>query len=573
MVKIDNQLVQVLDKHIADLGTALKEAADRAQNSEKIIPIIGLQGVGKSTLINSLIGEFILPAEADETTCIPVEVKYGTPKAEVYKGDNNCPFDVVNDKDGLEQYVDNNCNPGNEKKISRIVLYRQAELLKNGLTIVDLPGVGSLTIENQNTTEKYLTNCCAAVFVIHTIPTITRIEAAFIKSHLAFFGNAIFVQNDMGETQEELDDSTAFNKEVLNKISSEVNYKWNQEILVVNAYNALEGAINDDSEEIEGSNVGSLKSRIQTVANNWNEVNEAQESFRIENDILKVIDVINSKLDALNNGVEAERKVRTESYNEYNRNTEEISDKIEDIKVILSRKSVEFSILAEEKTEEFVNKLQSEMDHEIDNGVYDGDNLNIAFKDKQEDIFPKLADEILTFLKKTKMEIDNNLSEIEDIEFKEFENKAKKGFTTERATRWEKGVAKAIGIGGTIGGIYAVCAMSGPIGWVIGAGIGIVSGLLGGWIRGKVEAKRKREAKLQMAPIYPKIKTALRADFSTKFQEFENNVIMVTDDVMRKRIRESKRLESFIDDVSIDPKDKSLLENDLKYLQNKLKEL
>lgn len=573
MLTIDNELVQVLNKHITDLGSALKEATDRAQNSEKIIPIIGMQGVGKSTLINSLIGEFILPAEADETTCIPVEVKYGSPKAEVFKGDCDSPLDVVNDKDGLEQYVDNNCNPGNEKGISRIVLYREAELLKDGLTIVDLPGVGSLTVENQKTTERYLENCCAAVFVIHTIPTITRMESAFIKGHLAFFGNAIFVQNDMGETQDELYDSTAFNKDVLNKISSEVNYKWNQEILIVNAYNALEGAINNDLDEIRDSNVDTLKSRINTFASDWTNANNAQMSFRIENDILKVIEVINGKLGAIENGVEAERKVRTDSFNEYNRQTDEISAIVGEIKDILSRKSVEFASLSAEKTDAFVNTLQSEMEQIIDNGVYDGNNLKVAFKDKQEEIFPMLSNEVLQFLSDTKIEIDDKLSDIENIEIKESESRALKTVGSSSEARWERGVSKLLRLGGATGGILATLALGGPIGWIVGAGIGIISFLFGGWIRRSVEARRKREAKQQMAPLYPDIKKALVADFASKFKEFENNVIKVADDVIEKRNIESARLRDFIDEVSADPKDKSMLEDDLRYLQNVLKEL
>ncbi len=60
---------------------------DNLNEKEIIIPVLGIQGAGKSSFLNSiLMEENILPTDVDETTCVPVEVRYGedTEKAIVH---------------------------------------------------------------------------------------------------------------------------------------------------------------------------------------------------------------------------------------------------------------------------------------------------------------------------------------------------------------------------------------------------------------------------------------------------------------------------------------------------------
>lgn len=141
------------------------ELEKKAGKKDVIIPVIGMQGVGKSALINSILGEDILPSEVDETTCIPVEIRYGEEDAVIHYKNGTCQSTVCN-KNELSQYVDNVYNPGNEKGISHIVISKKYDVLKSGIVIVDLPGVGSMTAVNEETTMEYVKRVCAAVFVM-----------------------------------------------------------------------------------------------------------------------------------------------------------------------------------------------------------------------------------------------------------------------------------------------------------------------------------------------------------------------------------------------------------------------
>ena len=151
------ELLRLLEKYSPvgqNYAQLILEIEKKSSTSDMIVPILGTQGMGKSTMINAILGEDILPSEADETTCVPVEIRYGTEPQGVVRFRDDKAEVYVKTKADLSAFVDNNFNPGNEKQVSHIVLYRDDDLLKTGLVIVDLPGVGSLTKANEETTNR-----------------------------------------------------------------------------------------------------------------------------------------------------------------------------------------------------------------------------------------------------------------------------------------------------------------------------------------------------------------------------------------------------------------------------------
>ena len=64
-----------------------KHFIENLNKKEIIVPVLGIQGAGKSSFLNSILMEDnILPTDVDETTCVPVEVRYGenTSEAIIY---------------------------------------------------------------------------------------------------------------------------------------------------------------------------------------------------------------------------------------------------------------------------------------------------------------------------------------------------------------------------------------------------------------------------------------------------------------------------------------------------------
>ena len=78
----DSRFLELIDKYSSAIGDGSKasevicKVAQNVRNPELIVPVLGSQGMGKSTLINAILGVNILPNDADETTCVPVEIRY-----------------------------------------------------------------------------------------------------------------------------------------------------------------------------------------------------------------------------------------------------------------------------------------------------------------------------------------------------------------------------------------------------------------------------------------------------------------------------------------------------------------
>ena len=312
---LNNKLIEILNFYSKEekYGDKLLSIHNRnINNKETIVPILGMQGMGKSTLINSILSENILPNEADETTCVPVEVRYGEDRKAVVYFINSDKTQIINTIEDLREYVDNNYNVGNEKGVEKIILYRPIDILKNGLVIVDLPGVGSLTKNNENTTNKYIANLSCALFVIPTVPTIRKKEEIFIRGVWEVFSNVLFIQNEWGESKREVEESIDFNNKALKSISEKIKTKYDNSIMVINVYNAAHGRINNIEDEIKSSNIEELLKKLE----NFVEENaiKVEEAFNIR---LKIyIDVVKG---ILSNLIEESNMSKEELKNRFRR--------------------------------------------------------------------------------------------------------------------------------------------------------------------------------------------------------------------------------------------------------------
>ncbi len=557
-IKEGTHLYDLLEKYSSGdehLGKSLVTLQGKINNSEIYVPFLGVQGAGKSTLINSLLGEDILPNEADETTCIPVEVRYGDLDSTTVYFKDGKSTEITTDKNAIAEFVDNKYNPGNEKGITRIVLKRNYDILKTGLIIVDLPGVGSLTHENEETTVSYIQNRPAAVFLFSTTPPILKKDAAFIKNIWRGVNNAFFVQNVWTDNSDsEVKEGMEHNKNILTYIAGEIGAVFDGKIIPVNVYNAAYGRFHNDAAKISESKVKVLEAELANFALHYNE--ESAKTFRAR--VLQALDFVQDD-------IEARLEQSTMSYEDVmdklNETKQEYEEKNEEIRkiarhiddTIYENKKI-VKDFAKDIAEKKTNLLRTEMYELIKKGIVDGEKLDTAFADYQRKHEEEVCDEtfeLLTDLSKTIQEDYDKLF----INLEPTEAIIDEGMVLNKKEKykWEKWMKGILALGADVGSVFAAVGIgsaaaeaiaagaaagaaagtaAGPIGWAIGAAAGISISLLGLGVatiaKKTVTKKRGEETKAELEPYLNKyqqrIETVVKKYSDQYFDTINSNV-------------------------------------------------
>ena len=167
------------EKFFSDEINLLNELSGRTAGSELILSVFGQFKRGKSSFINRLLGVELLPVGIIPVTAVVTCMMYGeTPKVTLKfeTGDLKVITPIE-----LENYVDERANPGNREQISTVTIQYPAEILKNNLTIVDTPGVGSLHLNNTEASMAYTEKTDAAIFMLSVDSPLNQIEIEFLK--------------------------------------------------------------------------------------------------------------------------------------------------------------------------------------------------------------------------------------------------------------------------------------------------------------------------------------------------------------------------------------------------------
>jgi len=159
------RLRRAAERHGA--GEALRdlEAAERRLDQTVFrLVVLGEYKRGKSTLINALLGRQVLPMAVVPLTSVVTEVRY-----------REEPGVTIEFLDGrsqaigpeeLSSFVTEPGNPRNAKGVRRAIVHEPSSLLREGVTMVDTPGVGSVFRHNSEVTYEFLEESDAVVFVL-----------------------------------------------------------------------------------------------------------------------------------------------------------------------------------------------------------------------------------------------------------------------------------------------------------------------------------------------------------------------------------------------------------------------
>lgn len=141
------------------------EACDKLFGEDKIIDvaILGQFKAGKSSFVNSLIGQNALPVGVIPVTTVITRLYYGRePEAIVTHFDGSAVQVAVSE---VGEYISEEKNPANEKNVEVVDIALPALEPYQGL-LVDTPGLGSVFKYNTETSEEWLPEVGAAIVAV-----------------------------------------------------------------------------------------------------------------------------------------------------------------------------------------------------------------------------------------------------------------------------------------------------------------------------------------------------------------------------------------------------------------------
>lgn len=190
----------------------IEQVISDASGKELMVMIAGEIKRGKSSLTGALLEEpGLFPVDVDVCTNATTIARYN--KNEIIKiiieernGDKVNYKDSVITREDIPLYATEDNNPANHKRVNCLLLGLPNNLLKEGFSLVDTPGLGSMNLEHAKRTMQFLPSADIVIFVLDCQNPLSETEANFIRNAAKLCSNWLFVINKMDLfTQKEVD--------------------------------------------------------------------------------------------------------------------------------------------------------------------------------------------------------------------------------------------------------------------------------------------------------------------------------------------------------------------------------
>lgn len=128
------------------------------------IAVLGQFKSGKSSFLNTLIGESLFPVGVIPVTAVVTRAAYGPESAAlVTRLDGHTDSIALG---SLREYVDESANPANEKRVAYVDVWTPTLKSWPGIRIVDTPGLGSAHRHNTAATDRWLPQVAVAIVTV-----------------------------------------------------------------------------------------------------------------------------------------------------------------------------------------------------------------------------------------------------------------------------------------------------------------------------------------------------------------------------------------------------------------------
>jgi Dynamin family. len=374
------------------------------------IAIMGITSSGKSTLVNALLGEKILPMAIRPSSSIIITAAKGKRRqATVYFEDREPEIlEAANlNEEIIACYADESRNPNNKLKVTQIDITTPDFLLNENIHIIDSPGLDAWELESHEklTLEILLPTIDICIFLTTVKANSDLASAEKIKIVNEKEKQIILVQNMIDSIEEKLgkngiveEDKSIIlkkhKKRAENLLREATDNSDGFEVIQISALNGLKGIMNKDEEVYKTSNLDCFLKGIEVCTQNiYPKLNKQ----RIESFIERINDIISTDKEIIMGNtieaIEALRDVRIGDINElaenFQNSQEQILEKIKEIEAVILDTINEITLSTSEEFESYLNIVEKINNKNL---YIESDILNIVKKceKKKHEIYQKL---------------------------------------------------------------------------------------------------------------------------------------------------------------------------------------
>lgn len=174
-------LERIIERHgLVELRRPLSALVDRVASPRFEVAFFGQVSSGKSSLLNKVVGKDLLPVGVNPVTAAPTRIVYAQEEGlTVTFADRHVKRFPI---EALAEFVSEELNPNNVKGVERMVAGVASERLRDGVVLVDTPGLGSLARAGAAETRAYLPQCDLGVVLVNAASSIGPEDIAVVQS-------------------------------------------------------------------------------------------------------------------------------------------------------------------------------------------------------------------------------------------------------------------------------------------------------------------------------------------------------------------------------------------------------
>ena len=180
----DVALLQLIEHIVTHLGLVEFRAridllASRLEDNNLEVALFGRVSSGKSSLLNALLNTDILPVGVNPITAVPTKLRYGPALRGTVTYGNGSSENVT--IEALGKLITEQGNPGNLRNVASAIAEIPSPRLRQGIVLVDTPGLGSLAKRGSAETLAYLPSCDLALLLIDAGTTLNEEDIGTLR--------------------------------------------------------------------------------------------------------------------------------------------------------------------------------------------------------------------------------------------------------------------------------------------------------------------------------------------------------------------------------------------------------